>query len=37
MRAQAEGGAIVNTSSIAATGGNVNLSAYAASKVPWTA
>lgn len=32
MRAQAEGGAIVNTSSVAATGGNVNLSAYAASK-----
>lgn len=32
MRAQGHGGAIVNTSSIAATGGNVNLSAYAASK-----
>lgn len=32
MRAQGEGGAIVNTSSIAATGGNVGLSIYGASK-----
>lgn len=32
MRAQGRGGAIVNTSSIAATGGNAGLSIYAASK-----
>ncbi|MGO8059929.1 SDR family NAD(P)-dependent oxidoreductase [Rhizobium johnstonii] len=32
MRRRGRGGAIVNTSSIAATGGNVNLSIYAASK-----
>ena len=32
MRRQGRGGTIVNTSSIAATGGNVNLSIYAASK-----
>ncbi|HYQ18663.1 MAG TPA: SDR family oxidoreductase [Polyangiaceae bacterium] len=32
MRAQGRGGAIVNTSSIAATGGTAGLSAYAASK-----
>lgn len=32
MRKQGRGGSIVNTSSIAATGGNVNLSIYAASK-----
>lgn len=32
MRKQGRGGSIMNTSSIAATGGNVNLSIYAASK-----
>ncbi|WP_214475310.1 3-oxoacyl-ACP reductase family protein [Mesorhizobium sp. dw_380] len=32
MRKQGHGGSIVNTSSVAATGGNVNLSIYAASK-----
>ena len=32
MREQSRGGAIVNTSSVAATGGNANLSIYAASK-----
>ena len=32
MRAGGQGGAIVNTSSIAATGGTAGLSAYAASK-----
>lgn len=32
MRAQGQGGAIVNTSSIAATGGNAGLSIYGASK-----
>lgn len=32
MRAQGFGGTIVNTSSVAATGGNANLSIYAASK-----
>jgi NAD(P)-dependent dehydrogenase (short-subunit alcohol dehydrogenase family) len=32
MRAAGKGGAIINTSSIAATGGAVGLSAYAASK-----
>ncbi|TPK63032.1 SDR family oxidoreductase [Mesorhizobium sp. B2-4-19] len=32
MRKQGHGGSIINTSSVAATGGNVNLSIYAASK-----